>query len=275
MQTQAADTREDDVPYLRMDNLELLARIYRPAGRGPFPGVVEIHGGAWTANDRFANAAIGRALAANGIVVMSIDFRMPPLATYPASIRDLNVAIRWLKINAARFDVDPAKVGALGTSSGGHQMLLTALRPDDPDFAATPLAGADAKLRFAVACWPIADPLKRYRMAQQRGLARLVANHDAYFGGEDLMQIGNPQLVLERGEQTDLPPLQIIQGTNDDNVTEDMADCLASAWRSRGGHAELELYPGEPHTFISKDPTSAASRAALARIVAFVHQQTR
>ncbi|CAN0493519.1 unnamed protein product, partial [Phaeothamnion confervicola] len=172
METEAtAAIAEVDVPYLRSGDSDLLARIYRPAGTGPFPGLVEIHGGAWTGNDRFANAAIGRDLAANGIVVMSIDFRMPPQAGYPASIRDANFAIRWLKANAEQFDVDPAKIGALGTSSGAHQMLLTALRPADPDFAAIPLPRTDANLRFAVACWPVADPLKRYRMAQERGLA--------------------------------------------------------------------------------------------------------
>jgi len=131
--------------------------------------VLEVHGGAWTSGDRLNNVAIGQYLATLGIVMLSIDFRTPPAARYPETVADVNFGIRFLKANAERFATRPDLVGGLGTSSGGHLLLLNALRPRDPRYAAFPLAGVDASLAFAVVCWPVADPLARYNAVRERG----------------------------------------------------------------------------------------------------------
>src|SRR5215470_12084856 len=152
-------------------------------------------------------------------------------------------------------------------------MLLNALCPRDPRYAAATtadLAGIDAEINYAVACWPIADPLARYHMAKSRGNERLVKAHDDFFGAEDAMREGNPQLVLERGEKVSLPSLLILQGTKDDNVTPDMAQKFTAAYRAAGGRAVLETFAGEPHTFVTRDPTSAASLRPIALIQRFV-----
>ena len=108
----------EDIAYLRpADRAPLLARYYRPEGTGPFPAVLEVHGGAWTSGDRLNNVAIGEYLAARGIVVLSIDFRMPPAVRYPETVADVNFGIRFLKANAARFATRIGLVGGLGTSS--------------------------------------------------------------------------------------------------------------------------------------------------------------
>ena len=84
---------------------------------------------------------------------------------------------------------------------------------------------------------------------------------------------GNPQLALERGENVSLPSLLLLQGTKDDNVTPDMAEKFAAAYRARGGHVVLETFPDQPHTFITRDPTSAASLKAIESIRSFVLQR--
>ncbi|HVA14711.1 MAG TPA: alpha/beta hydrolase [Stellaceae bacterium] len=270
----------EDVEYLRHGDKPLLARLYRPRGVGPHPGVVEVHGGAWTGNDRLVNVAIHEALARAGTVVMAIDFRMPPEAQYPASIRDVNFAVRWLKRQAGELAVDPARIGGLGTSSGGHQLMLSALRPRDPRYASIPLAGPlaadadDASLGFVILCWPITDPLARYRMVTANGNARLADAHRAYWPDEAAMEDGNPQLILERGDAGTLPPALVLQGTNDDNVTPDMADRFAAAYRHAGGALDLVKFPGQPHAFVARDPASAATRQALDLITGFVGRQT-
>lgn len=270
------EVSSQDIEYLRHDGTPLLARLYRPAGAGPFPGVVEVHGGAWVNGDRLNNAVIAQALAGAGAVVMSLDFRMPPAHKYPASIADINFGIRWLKVHASDFAVRADRVGALASSSGGHQLMLTALKPRDPRYAAEPLAGGhDARLGFVVLCWPVADPLARFRMAQAKGIDRFLQAHAAYFADEAQMVEGNPQLVLERGEAVDLPSLLILQGTNDDNLTPDMADRFAAAYRKAGGAVELHKFEGEPHMFITKDPTTAAAQNGLALIKAWMRQQAQ
>lgn len=265
-----------DIEYLRLGDKPLLARLYRPRGDGLHPAVVEVHGGAWTTNDRTVNVAIHEALARAGVFVMAIDFRMPPEARYPASIQDVNYAVRWLKLRAKEYGVRRDRIGGLGTSSGGHQLMLAALRPRDATYSATRLPGGehlDASLAFAVMCWSITDPLARYRMATSTGNDRLAAAHRAYWPDEAAMADGNPQLILERGEATNLPPALALQGTNDDNVTPDMADRFAAAYQKAGGAIELVKFPGAPHAFTAREPGSAQARRALDLIAGFVTRQ--
>ncbi len=266
-----------DIEYLRHGETRLPARLYRPKGEGPFPALIDVHGGAWASGDRLNNAPLDEALAKSGIVVLAIDFRMPPAHHYPASIADIHFAIRWLKAHAQEFGSRRELVSALGTSSGGHQLLLAALKPDDPRYAALNLAeapGENAFLPYIVLCWPISDPLARYRMVKEKGNTRLVEAHDAYWASEAEMTEGNPLLILERGEAAmPLPPAIVVQGTGDDNVTPDMADRFAAAYRARGGQLDLHKFDGQPHTFIVRDPASEASRKATEKLRDFVLTQ--
>jgi len=274
----AYDVTSEDIEYQRIDGEPLPARLYRPRGTGPFPAVVGVHGGAWTSGDRTNNAAIDQALAATGTVVLALDFRIAPRWRYPAAVADVNFGIRWLKAHAGQFDTRPDWVGAVGSSSGGQQMLLSAMRPRDPRYAAASapeLADVDAEIAYAVACWPISDPLARYRMAQARGNERLVQAHNDYFETEEAMSEGNPQLILERGETVRLPPLLLLQGTKDDNVTPDMAQRFAAAYRAAGGQATLETFADQPHTFVTREPGSVASLRAIELICSFVARRGR
>src|SRR5215510_3171424 len=152
------DLDVEDVEYLRHGDTPLLARLFKPRGTGPFPLIVDLHGGAWNLGDRLMDTPINEPLAKSGVVVAALDFRMPPVAPYPASMADINYAIRWFKTQAKDLGSHPDLVGALGSSSGAHQAILAGMRPHDPRYAALPLpAGSpavDASLRCAVLCWP-------------------------------------------------------------------------------------------------------------------------
>jgi acetyl esterase/lipase len=258
-----------DIEFLEYGGAKLMARLYRPKGPGPFPALVDVHGGAWASGDRLNNAPLDEALAKSGIVVLAIDFRMPPQYRYPASIADIHYAIRWLKAHAEEFGSRRDLVSALGTSSGGHQLLLAVMKPTDTRYAAVPLA-EDPHIPYVVLCWPISDPLARYRMVKEKGNTRIVESHDAYFASEAEMEEGNPQRLLDRGEALALPPAIVVQGTADDNVTPDMADRFAAAYRKCGGRLELHKFEGQPHTFIVRDPASDASRQATEKLRDFI-----
>jgi acetyl esterase len=92
---------ERDIEYPHQAGKAWLARIYQPTG--PFPSTVDVHGGRRTRANGLNNADLDRALAANGILVAAVDFRQPE-AGYPASIGDVNLAVRWLKAHAAEFN---------------------------------------------------------------------------------------------------------------------------------------------------------------------------
>ena len=154
-----------DVEYQRLDGKPWLTRVYRPKGPGPFPTTIDVHGGAWRNGDRTNNRGICQALAERGVVVAALDFRQPPEASYPASLQDINLAIRWLKAHAAGFN-GSTRVGAWGNSSGGHLIALSGIRPRDARYAALPLPGhpeIDASLSYVIAGWPVIDPLYRYQ----------------------------------------------------------------------------------------------------------------
>jgi len=107
-------------------------------------------------------------------------------------------------------------------------------------------------------------------MAQDAGNERLVAAHDAYFATEADMDAGNPYRLLDRGEATHLPPMIVIQGTDDANVDHTWQDDFAALYRSTGGTGEVRKFDGMPHTFVTADPEAEASKAAIVAIREFV-----
>jgi acetyl esterase len=261
-----------DIVYHR-DGKPRLARLYQPAGSGPFPAVLQVHGGAWNNKDRTDGQNVALDLAAAGIVVLAIDFRNAPEAPYPASLQDINYGIRWLKAHAGEFGSSAGQVGAYGTSSGGHQILLAAIRPDDPRYRALPLADAadmDAKLAFVVSGWGVLFPLERYKLAKAKGDETLAKGHDVFFGSEATQIEATPALIIERGEKVFLPPALVFQGTQDQWTTVELAQRLATDYRGAGGTIDLALYEGARHTFVNEHPFDPNSVKAVATMIAFI-----
>jgi len=248
-----------DFVFVQRGDHALEATLFVPDGPGPFPAVVSVHGGAWTSGDRSGTVDIDAALCEAGIVVLAADFRMPPEAAYPAAVEDIRAAIRWLHAHAAEVKTRPDAIGILGSSSGGQTALLCALLPE-----------ADAPLGYAALCWPISDPVARYRMAREKGNARLVASHDAYFGDEATMSQASPQRIVEAGEARALLPLIYLQGTADENVTPDMAQRFTDAYTAAGGEATLHFFEGQPHSFIKRGGDEAAQLRATQELAAFI-----
>ena len=263
-----------EVEYLRHGDEGWLARIYLPQGDGPFPVLLDVHGGAWNRGDRTHSEYRAPMLAATGVVIASVDFRLGPKHPYPAQVADVNYATRWLKSRAAGFHAEAASVGLWGASSGGHTAFLSAMRPHDPLYANIPLhdaGGFDATALYVIGCWPIVDPYARYFFAKDTGNDRLVASSEAYFLTEDAMQEGNPHHILKRGDPALLPPALIIQGTNDDNLPVPFTEQFAQAYNQAGGSLQLEIFQDMPHGFAAgKGPE--ADRA-LELMKAFIARQ--
>lgn len=271
------DVRIEDVEYQRQGGRPMLARLYRPRGTGPFPAVLQVHGGAWVNKDRTDNDFIAKALAANGNVVASIDFRMPPEAPYPASLADINLGARWLKANAGEFRTRPNWVGSFGTSSGGHQVLLAAMRPDDPRYNSLWLADApalDARLAFVISGWGVLDPLLRYELAKKAGNAELMENHHNFWGNEAAMEEANPPRMLDRGEKVALPPALVFGGDKDEWVPVELMRKFAADYQKAGGAVELQLYEGANHGFMTGKPDAPYAARAIDRMADFIRKHT-
>jgi acetyl esterase len=264
-----------DLVYRRDGDRKFLARLYQPAGTGPFPALLQVHGGAWNNKDRTDGQNAALDLAAAGIVVLAIDFRNAGDAPYPASLQDINYGIRWLKAHAGEFGSSAGQVGAYGTSSGGHQILLAAIRPDDPRYKALPLADApdmDAKLAFVVSGWGVLFPLERYKVAEAKGDKDLMKDTERFFGSEATEIEATPALIIERGEKVYLPPALVFQGTKDQWTTVELAQRFADDYRKAGGSIDLVLLDGARHTFLNEHPFEPNSVKALKTMIAFIKQ---
>lgn len=281
MTTHAGCTVEE-IEYLTQDGAAFKARIFMPEGVGPFPALAEAHGGGWCVGDRTNNDPINFALARRGLVIAAFDFRMPPVAAYPAAVADVNFALRWLKAEASRFRADPDAIGVMGSSSGGHLMMLSAMKPRDPRYLALSRPGVvdDAAVRFAVALWPVICPLGRYRYLKSRPrsnehpvLREGIERHDAFWGDEAAMAEGSPVEALARGDDVRLPEVLYIQNAEDNLHPRSDMDRFVSLYARAGGRIRAELFQGSSYDFLRADPESDEARRAADMIAAFVHAQ--
>ena len=251
----------DDFDYLHHGGTALKLRLFRPAGDGPFPVVVDLHGGAWNKGDLTTCRDRDEVLVRAGLAVAAIDFRHAGEG-YPSSLADINYAIRWLRARAASLRLDGARLGLSGQSSGGHLAMLAAMRPTDPRYTEIAHEGAapDAALNASVRCvgmtWPVINPLSRYRNAlrlRESGsppdwVGDIPESHDRYWGSEAAMAEGNPVLALERGESVETPPALWVQGRPDemhdyrdpDGDSElNEPERFAAAYRRAGGDIDI------------------------------------
>ncbi|HEU5194918.1 MAG TPA: alpha/beta hydrolase [Methylomirabilota bacterium] len=274
----------EDVEYLRHGDKPLLARVFKPRGQGPFPLVIQLHGGAWFRGDRTNDTLMNEALAKSGVVVAALDFRQPPDSAYPGSMQDVNYAVRWFKANAQRFNARADRVALKGSSSGAHQAMLSAMRPQDARYASIALPAnaprVDASVQAVVLCWPVIDPLGRYQYAKKlkeggapypEVVDRVLPGHDSYWVTEANMAEGNPVMALERGEKVEMPPAIYIQGDKDQAHPRPHLDRFVAAYRKAGGQVDLELLEGEAEGFINKSPKAA--QRTIERVIEFVHKQ--
>ena len=272
----------DEIEYLKRCDEGLRLQFHRPAGDGPFPLLVDVHGGAWTRGDMTDCAARAAVLAEAGVAVAALNFR-DGAHGYPASLVDINYAIRWLKARADDFAIDPGRVGLCGQSSGGHLAMLSAMRPDDPRYLAQPLpsdlAATDATVRCVAMTWPVINPLSRYRHALRRRaeaeppawVGDIPERHDLYWKTEATMEEGNPMLALERGEAVRTPPAIWIQGRPDEvhdyhdpesGFAGNEPERFVANYRKAGGDIELAYVPQESR---SERPTQELVRDFVLR----------
>jgi acetyl esterase/lipase len=253
---------------------QLMARVYQPQGPGPFPTVLDLHGGAWRRKDRLAEEPMDRAIAAGGALVVAIDLRLSEEAPYPASVQDANYGVRWLKSRAAEWNGEPSRIGVYGSSSGGHVAQLLAMRPRDARYTAIPLPTAphlDATVAFVATRSPVSDPYARFQQAEKMKREGMIENSRIYFNPWETIYEGNPQRILERREPVTLVPMLIMQGALDDNVLPALQEKFAATYQAAGGVCELTVFEDSEHEWVAK-PGPQTDRARE-MVKAFIARQ--
>ena len=274
----------EDVEYLRHGDKPFLARLFKPQGSGPFPIMVELHGGAWVNGNREDGDAANEALASNGVIVAALDFRVPPEASYPASLADIHYGIRWCKTHAADWNGISDKVGAMGTSSGAHQAMLLGMRPHDSRYAALSFTNgateSDGTLGCVIMVSPVIDPLGRYHYAKrlrddvtppESVGERTVAMHDLYWVTEEAMGEAAPARMLARGERTELPPTLCLARNYEAAHPRPDLDEFIMQYRKAGGQMDVTIFDGEDGGVV-KDLSTDVAQQALDQMTTFIRQ---
>ena len=241
----------------------LMARIYQPQGAGPFPTLLDLHGGAWNRKDRLAEEPMDRAIAASGVLVVAIDMTIAPEAPYPACVQDANYGVRWLKSKASGWNGDAAKLGVFGSSSGGHVAELLGMRPRDKRYNAFALPSApniDATVAYVATRSPISNTFARFKNAEEKKRESMMKNNKTFFVPWETIHESNPQEILERREQVTLVPLLIMQGALDDNVLPAAQEKFAATYKAAGGRVDFHLFPDSVHEWVA-EPGPQTDRA--------------
>jgi acetyl esterase/lipase len=237
-------TIEKDVAYLPEGRKEK-ADLYRPI---PVPGkkhpaVVIIHGGGWTSGSKHAarEINIGTTLAAHGYIAMSIDYQLHDPTTdklcWPQNLHDCKTAVRWLRHHADRLNLDPANIGAIGGSAGGHlaSMLAVTQARDGLDPTA-PYGDLPCDIKCAVDMYGPIDLTSRKEISALRGSSAEFPERYREF---------SVTTYLDKED----PPFLILHGTADKTVDVEQSRLFARALEKLGVEHQLEIIEGAPHTF--------------------------
>src|SRR5215469_14060651 len=246
----------------------LFARVYQPSGSGPYPVVLDLHGGAWNAKDRRAEEPFDRALAAAGALVVAVDMTLAPEAPYPACVQDANYALRWLKAKAKNWGGDAARIGVFGSSSGGHVAELLALRPNDTRYNAIPFAeapGLTASVDYVLMRSPISNTFARFENAEARKADAMIKNNKTFFVPWETIHESNPQEILDRKENVALKPFLIMQGALDTNMLPAFQTKFVQTYRAAGGSCDYTIFDGCEHEWVAKPGPQTSRAHAMAK----------
>ncbi len=242
---------ERDVPYGQAGGHPLLLDILRPkqASSQPRPAIVFIHGGGWSGGRK--TDALGRLLpfAASGdYFCMSVEYRLSGEATWPAQIHDCKAAIRWLKTNAAKYHVDPEKIGVWGGSAGGHLVSMLGLTGNVKELEGQS-GSPEPSSRVACVvdfCGP-SDFLAIAKLKADAG-RHAFGPVEKLLGGpiaekQDLARAASPVTYVSK----DAPPFLIVHGTADPVVPLSQAEQLYQALKQAGQQVTFVKIEGGGH----------------------------
>jgi acetyl esterase/lipase len=225
-------------PVLRLD-------VYKPVGTAtaPRPAVLLIHGGGWTSFDKSTTQDMGNFLARHGYVAFSVDYRLfaDGKNSWPAQLDDVQRAVRWIRANAAKYDVDPNHIGAFGHSAGGQLAALLGMEEtrDNSDRA---LAKYSSRVQAVV---DVSGPTDFTAMHDPERIAFLTQFLNAdYAKHPDVWRNASP---VFHAAKTDAPFL-IVHGTQDQSVSMDQPKELYEKLQAAGVPVSF-IKVNDVHTF--------------------------
>ena len=252
---------DKDVVYI--NGGKVLMDVARPTTPGPHPAVVTIGGDAFRTVTRSTHEALIRRLAGRGYVAAAIDYRVGARRQFPAPLQDVKAAVRFLRANAERFGIDPARICALGESAGAPLALLAALTPGIADFD----SGANRDLPSALSCVVALSAVSDFSRAYT-GSMIATESYPPLLGGEATHSQRAHALASPVNWVTpQAPPLLAVHASSDEAVPSAQSETLAESYRAAGAMVELVAVKGSAHglALLAEPATDAHVLAFLDR----------
>ncbi len=238
---------ESDVVFAKGGDMDLKLDIYRPpAGVTPKRmATVHFHGGGFTGGNKESLVDRVKPFAALGYVAIAAQYRLAGQAGYPALVHDAKAAIRWVRANATKLGIEPARIGVAGYSAGGYHALFTAGTGDRPEFEGTGgNAGVSTKVAVCLAYYPATNVPGNMLPAGSDAAAQKAANATTYIAAG-------------------YPPTIIFHGMKDTTIPVDSSKRLLQQFQDVQVPVEFHAFEGVPHVFDS-NPEFAVLAAQLA-----------
>jgi triacylglycerol lipase len=242
-----------NVTYAENGGEPLKADVLVPHGKGPFPGVLVVHGGAWMTGNKSHMTAVAEALANHGYSVCSINYRLAPRYPFPAQIEDCKAAVRWMRSHAKQYKIDAKRIGGYGYSAGGHLVALlgTTDREAGLEGAGAPADGPDTRLQAVVAggapCDFRAFPENNMRLSYWLGGSR-ADKPEAY-------ELASPSRYVTKDD----PPIFFFHGEADTLVPLASPKAMHAQLTGAGVSATLFTVPKAGHIAAFRDTTATAA----------------
>jgi acetyl esterase/lipase len=254
LQTRADVVFDEGVEYARPGGQPLHLNIARPKDpAGKLPAVVCIHGGGFRAGDRKGWDDRCKKLAERGFVAVTVTYRLAPQSPFPAAVQDCKAAVRWLRLNADKYHVDPDRIGAVGDSAGGHLAQFLGVTGDVTDFDGDQNLGPSSRVACVVNFYGTSDLTRSY--------GRSVDAHEVlplFLGGDANQQRKRHVLASPLYWVTPkAAPTLLIHGTDDKYVNYEQATWIHERLKAAQVEVELLTLEGAGHGFKGEDAKRA------------------
>lgn len=248
-------TAEYDVKYVPDGDEAQALDIYYPESRGdkPQPLLIWIHGGGWSGGSKTQVPYMNQ--LARGYIVASIEYRFSQKAIFPAQIQDCQAAIRWLRANASRYNIDPDHVGVGGASAGGHLSALVGTSGGKKAFP--PIGGNEDQSDRVQAVCDVFGPADFWTVIAQADADKSVKNIFKWNQGDPYSKLIGGGLGEDKDKceavspvhyvSKDSPPFLILHGDRDTLVPYAQSVELSDALTSAGVAVTLQRIPGAGH----------------------------
>ncbi|MBI3650993.1 MAG: alpha/beta hydrolase [Acidobacteria bacterium] len=244
-----------NVEYARVGSKALLLDLFLPSGgQGPFPLVIWIHGGGWSGGDKALSLnSLQVRQTTRGYAVASLNYRLSGEAIFPAQIEDCKAAIRWLRANAAQYNIDANRIGVWGSSAGGHLVALLGTSGDVADLEGS----VGGNLQYSSRVQAVVDwygPTRLLSIASQ-ALPCSILDHNAANSPESRLIGCTVQSCPEKAERAsptsyvtaDDPPFLLMHGTSDCSVPPLQSQELFDRLKNSGVTATLTYWQDAGH----------------------------